>query len=482
MESGIDELRRMSELEWVKDMSTAVFIIPPHLKKRGRLIPSHHPIITATLAGVAKAAGANVFVIDMGVTSLSEQDVSSHLEEIQPDWVGIVPFEYRREMPIQPSLDLIATLRKSLPEVQYGLLNCPLHSDETKAAVKRGALDFAVFGDGEAFVHRVCLDKEWTGAGLYLRTSTGILEYAPTQQVDWSLVTVPAWELFNLDRYVPSAHRYRRAPVLPMFASRSCPFGCDFCPYMLYHSSDTHSLRPVSDIVAEIERLQKDFGVQSIEFYDPTFGVRREHVMELCEALIALKHPVEWTCFSRTDLWDRELLSQMHYAGCRSILFGVESGNDEVLARTKKGIQLPQTQQFVGWCREIGIDTVASFIVGLPLETPERILETIQFAQRLNPTYAQFHQARAFFEHEDWQVLGTVSGSWEETSASLNGLAYVPNGFSQREIVIWLLKAYWRFYGNPQKVWELMSTVRQWSDVKRLGKGVQQISSHFMVL
>jgi hypothetical protein len=192
-------------------------------------------------------------------------------------------------------------------------------------------------------------------------------------------------------------------------------------------------------------------------------------VLELCDALIQLETPIEWTCFSRTDLWNRDLLERMHQAGCRSILFGVESGNDEVLARTKKGIKLPQTQEFVSWCRDIGIDTVASFIIGLPLETPDRILETIRFAQQLNPTYAQFHQARAFFEHDDWQSLGTVSGSWEETSASLNGLAYVPNGFTQREIVGWLLKAYWRFYGNPKKIGELLSTIQGRSDVRRLG-------------
>ena len=143
---------------------------------------------------------------------------------------------------------------------------------------------------------------------------------------------------------------------------------------------------------------------------------------------------------------------------------------------------MPQTEEFVGWCREIGIDTVASFIIGLPLETPERIVETIQFAKRLNPTYAQFHQARAFFEHDDWQALGKVSGSWEETSASLNGLAYIPNGFTQKEIVRWLLSAYVRFYVNPRKVGELLSTIRTMSDVQRLGKGVHQVSSHFGLL
>lgn len=462
--------------------STVVFIIPPHLKKRGRLIPSHHPIITATLAGVAKATNARVFVMDMGVTDLDRSTVLEHLKEIAPDWVGLVPFEYRREMPLEPSLKMIEFCRPHFSKVRFGVLNCPLHSEESRDAVRSGQLDFAVFGDSESFVHRVCTTGKWDGAGLCIQQGQELLEFSPVQQVDWNIVTPPAWELFNLHRYVPSAHRYRRAPVLPIFASRSCPFGCDFCPHMLYHSSDTHSMRPVADIISEIELLQRDFGVETVEFYDPTFGVRRDHVHALCESFKKLERPIEWTCFSRADLWDESLLQQVYDAGCRSILFGVESGNVEVLERTQKGIHLPQVEQFVSQCRQVGIDTVASFIIGLPLETPTRIVETIDFAKKLNPTYAQFHQARAFFEHSDWQELGTVSGSWEETSASLNGLAYIPNGFTQREIVQWLLRAYWSFYSRPAKVAELTGSVRQWSDVRRLLKGVHQISTHFVVL
>ena len=210
--------------------------------------------------------------------------------------------------------------------------------------------------------------------------------------------------------------------------------------------------------------------------------MNREHVQELCDALIELESPLEWTCFSRTDLWDRETLERMYQAGCRSILFGVESGNEEVLARTKRGFNFRKRNSLFNGVVISALIRWHLSSSDFLLETPARIVETIQFAKQLNPTYAQFHQARAFFEHDDWQELGTVSGSWEETSASLNGLAYVPNGFTQRDIVRWLLSAYVRFYANPRKVGELMSTIREWSDMKRLGKGVQQISSHFVVL
>ena len=78
--------------------------------------------------------------------------------------------------------------------MKYGLLNCPLHSDESKEAVRNGHLDFAVFGDSEAFVHQVCTTDTWTGAGLFVRNEETVEEYAPIQHVDWTLVVPPAWE------------------------------------------------------------------------------------------------------------------------------------------------------------------------------------------------------------------------------------------------------------------------------------------------
>ena len=110
-------------------MSAVVFIIPPHLKKRGRLIPSHHPIVTATLAGVAKAAGVNVFVIDMGVTSLSSADVCSHLFDIQPDWVGLIPFGTAERCRYNLLSTWLQQLRRDPAKCEIWTTGCPLHSE-----------------------------------------------------------------------------------------------------------------------------------------------------------------------------------------------------------------------------------------------------------------------------------------------------------------------------------------------------------------
>lgn len=473
-------------------MKKIAFVIPPHCMKQGKLIPSHHPIITTTLAGVARKYGAQILVIDTGVSGLSLDTHIEQLREFAPDWVGVIPFEYRREMPLEPSISFIQQAKKRV-QTLFGILNCPLPNTLLLSAqgntkntcmqvLQEQKVDFVVFGDSEEFVYRQVCHDQWDGAGLSHGFQGNIVHIAPIQQINWQHITTPAWDCVDITAYLPSAHRYKKAPVFPIFASRSCPFGCDFCPHMLYHSSDTHSMRPVDDIMVEIQELQEKYHAENLEFYDPTFGVRKDHTIELCRRLQELPQKISWSCFSRTDIWDAELLQEMRRAGCHSILFGVESGNPTVLKRTKKGIYLEQVEEFVQQCHSVGIDTIASFIIGLPLETKESIQQTIQFAQKINPTYAQFHQARAFFAHEDWQRLGQWSGDWTETSASINGVAYIPNGFSQRDIEKQLLQAYLRFYMRPPKVFSFVKTVRHRSDIERYALGIKQLLHHFTSL
>ena len=75
-----------------------LFVLPPSQKEGQRFSPSHHPIMTATLAGVARKNGAEVQVIDAVVTGQSYAEICVEIAKFQPDWIGIMPFEYRREM------------------------------------------------------------------------------------------------------------------------------------------------------------------------------------------------------------------------------------------------------------------------------------------------------------------------------------------------------------------------------------------------
>jgi len=288
----------------------------------------------------------------------------------------------------------------------------------------------------------------------------------------------PAWDLFDLQAYIPSAHRYRYSPVLPVMASRSCPFACDFCPQSLFHASDVYSARPAEDILHEILELREKYNVQHIEFYDPTFGINKEITLELLERLKNLNPPLAWSCYSRSDLLDRTMLQKMAEAGCQSILFGVESGDEAVLKRTQKDLDLEQVNRMVRECKEFGISTIASFIMGLPLDSKESLNQTIDYACRLNPTYAQFHQARDFFSHRSWKELGTVDDNWKEMASSINGLAYIPNGMTQKELSRLLAKAYIKFYLSPSKLRLFRKELRSSQDLHRYWKGIKQMTRY----
>jgi anaerobic magnesium-protoporphyrin IX monomethyl ester cyclase len=456
-----------------------LFVLPPSTEGGHRFHPSHHPITTATLAGVARENGAQVIVVDPAVSGRTRQDVVAEILRLEPDWVGMVSYEYRREVPLTHSKTFAQELREKGIKAPVGMLSCPVGDLECRKLVEKRDLDFLVFGDAECVVQAFAQGKGFIGKGILANTDQGMVEEEPVEKLDWSILVPPAWDLMDWRHYIPSAHRYRKLPVFPVMASRSCPFGCDFCPQSLFQPSDVYSSRPVADIISEIVHLQEEYSAHFIEFYDPTFGVNREEALELIKAIGALKTPIAWSCYSRSDLLDRELLQEMSKSGCHSILFGVESGNEDVLARTQKGLDLGEVKRMVKECREFKISTIASFIIGLPLDTPETLKETIQFAVKLNPTYAQFHQARAFFAHKDWADLGQVDQNWKEMASSINGQAYLPNGMTQDDIQKILLRAYLRFYGSPKKMVELSRDLRTLDDLRRYVRGLKQLGSYF---
>ena len=101
-------------------------------------------------------------------------------------------------------------------------------------------------------------------------------------------------------------------------------------------------------------------------------------------------------------------------------------------------------------------------------------------ATKLDPTYAQFHLARAFFEREDWLAVGKVASDWDVTEASVNGQAYIPDGFSIQSLERWLLYAYGSFYLRPAKLMQLGMGLRNVADLKRTLRGGAQVFQHVL--
>lgn len=199
-------------------------------------------------------------------------------------------------------------------------------------------------------------------------------------------IPVPRHELFCNRRYrFPFARRHPFATVL---ASFGCPFRCGFC---IAHSLG-FSWRTADEVMEELSYIHR-LGIRELFFEDMSFGLPRENALRLLEGMRAARLEMGWTCFSRVDIVDEDFLRLMKECGCHTIMFGVESASEHLLKRYEKGYQLAQVEAAFAACRKLGIRTVATFILGLPEDTRETCLATIQFAKELACDYASFNVA-----------------------------------------------------------------------------------------
>ena len=222
-------------------------------------------------------------------------------------------------------------------------------------------------------------------------------------EMDLDLFGYPARDLLDNSLYIRPDTQEAQTTVL---ASRGCPYKCIYCLAPVV-SGRRDRWRSVSSVVAEIRECVEKHGITSIHLEADEFTLRRKWVLELCEKLQALEHPVSWVCNSRVDTVDYELVRHMKASGCWLISLGVESGSQEMLDKMRKNATLEQARSAVEACRKAGVLTYCYFVIGLPWESHKSARETIEFAVDLNPDFAEFYIAYPFKGTEFRHVVET---------------------------------------------------------------------------
>ena len=290
-------------------------------------------------------------------------------------------------------------------------------------------------------------------AGLVWRRGGEIVVNADRPFIpDLDDLPLPRYDLLPLSRYrVPMID----GPYCFVVTSRGCPGGCAFCIKHVSYQS-TVRLRSAAKIHAEIRELAR-LGVKNVHMYADIFTISRDQVTELCELLIREGPPVRWTCNSRVDFVDPELLRLMRKAGCWLVSWGLESGSPDILRRAHKGIDPDQAERAIRWAREAGIKNWGYFIVGLPGETEATIRQTIDFAKRLPLDIALFHIAAPypgtpfFFEvlENGWFRPGT---RWEEVDMDCSTVLDYP-GLKTEDLEAWQKRAFREWALRPGPFW-----------------------------
>lgn len=237
-------------------------------------------------------------------------------------------------------------------------------------------------------------------------------------------------------------------PIAMVLTSRGCPFGCTYCATHLFYRR-TRRVRSAALVADEVEHIVKTYGITNIFFADDTFNIGEERVIELCGMLKQKKLSIQWICLCRVDTMTEKMITAMAEAGCREILYGIESASEDLLRQTKKNITIPQMKLAVARTLKAGIRVSAFFMFGNPGETLESIRATSALARELNPTFASFNIATPDPGTELYEIVkDQLDQSTFETFDRLNtnfSICRVSAPHLRRE----LIKAYLLFYCRP---------------------------------
>jgi hopanoid biosynthesis associated radical SAM protein HpnJ len=318
--------------------------------------------------------------------------------------------------------------------------------------VVRKEFDYAVY----EFAHGKSLD-EILGIS-YLKN--GSVVHTPDRPEVQDLDSLPhVTEIYRRDLDITKYNvPFLLYPYVSLYTTRGCPAQCTFCLWPQTLSGHPWRKRSTDDVAREMAAA-KDYWPNVREFFfdDDTFNIQKARTIELCTKLKPLK--LTWSCTSRVTT-DYETLKAMKEAGCRLLIVGYESGDQQILKNIKKGATIERARQFTKDCHKLGLVVHGDFILGLPGETHDTINATIAFAKELDVETIQVSVAHAYpgTELYDYAVKnGFMVGDNKMVDEGGHQLAHIQYpGLPADDILEAVHRFYDEYYFRPKAVFRIL--------------------------
>ncbi|HEY7913053.1 MAG TPA: radical SAM protein [Blastocatellia bacterium] len=404
------------------------------------------PLGLGYVAAVAERDGHKVTVIDAYAEGLKREQTIDRVLASQPDVLGLSCVTAS----VYYGMDVAKAVRDRVPKIVFGGIHAtfsPTTFTDLADVIFRGEAEesFPEYLAGKSFNE--------IGGISYKDKETGRLRHNPLRPLisDLDSLPIPARHLFNLK--LPRYRLFRHMPFTSMLGGRGCPMKCVYCQNAEVY--DTYRARSPKLIVDEMEFLQKEYNIKHLAFVDEDGLISPRHMREMCDEILRRGIKIRWGCDSRVDrLTDLDLLKHMNKAGCGFFFHGVESANDETLARMRKGgnQSAEQIQKAFALAQKAGIRSVASTILGFPGEDKPSAEHTVEFLKTIKASYAFFGVPTPFpgsafgiqCEQNGWIKVR----DWTKYTV-MNPIIEWPGGPTLLEQAEMLDAAYKAFYNRP---------------------------------
>lgn len=422
------------------------------------------PIGIGYVASALEQYGIEVRIIDANAESLSNIDVLKKLNTWSTRMVGISSTSVN----INRALKLAQEIKKSFPECQivFGGVHPTVKPDEV---LSEPSVDFVFRGEAEKHLPHLVRGEACSNIpNLSYRKNNKIIHNEFVFNTDdLDLLPMPAYHLMKVQLYRPSLGNYQRLPGMGIISSRGCPGKCTFC-YVGVNGRRVRYRSP-SNVIKEIVHLQDNYGIKEISFYDDNFTTSKKRVLEFCNLLLSDKIDLTWTCASRVDTVNEDILRLMKRSGCHQISYGIESGDEQILKNIRKNISLNKAKETIALTKKCGIEAKIYLMIGNPGETEETLDKTLKFALESQasgfiisiatpfPGTELYSWAREnkYLKTENWEEYDTSCGVMEIPTIPLETL---------REFYV---KAHRKLYLRSRYIFDRLVKIRSFQDLKR---------------
>jgi len=353
------------------------------------------PFGVASVASYVHGRGYHVSYIDPLVDEIKKEDYLAFLRENRFDMIAMSS----TTLEIDYAVSTLELAKSVLPDCLTVLGGVHATLLPEKILRRTDAIDYLVLGEGEKSFLRL-LDALSSGREGLTRGLPGIAykkdgavtvnPYEETDRLSPEEMPAPLFDIFPMRKYVSQITYAKVFPTYSLVASRGCPYECAFCDAPVTTGRKVR-YKPVDALISEISTLKEKYGARGVMFLDSTFTVDNGWVTRFCEAYIRSGLKLPWACNSRVDTVSEGLLKLMKKAGCWSVLFGVESANQKSLDLINKRTTVEQNEASIRLALKLGFYVYTSYILCLPGENEDDVMNTIRFARRMGNHIAIFY-------------------------------------------------------------------------------------------
>lgn len=344
------------------------------------------PMGLLSIGTYLKNAGHNVRILDFAINRFN---LKKELELFRPDICGV---SVRSPKSVRFAIDISKRIKKynsGLPVVWGGPFcnNVPLN-----VLFNESYIDIVSFGEGELTWLELA---EYAGGmkkldeikGIAFRNGCGIEKTAEREFIDLENILPVDWSLVEVPKYFQ--YLFGCEKLLYLYYSKGCPAKCTFCYNHDFHRS-CYRKKTLELFMSELKELVEKYGLDGFYLSDELSFPDKNELYEFCDALTETGYNLKWGSQTRIGNLKKEDLEYMYKNGCRWMDFGIESGSPEMLKKINKNIPYDLIVPTFDWCSEIGIFSMANFILGFPGETEQDLQMSVNLAKQIKASTVTF--------------------------------------------------------------------------------------------